>query len=350
MSRPAKRHRPEVRSVRDGTERRRGRVTVQHPQIRVAQVGLALSVVAAMTGGVVEGVAQASTTSGSTTSGTEQIEVTVPPPTTTTTLPLRCRPRQGFWLSAASGAVVSEGGATNYGSSLGRQVGGRNVGLVATRDRKGYWEVAANGVVSPFGDARAFGQPRAVGTSIVDLAATGDDDGYWLIAADGAVYAYGDAKSFGQLEGRLSAPIVALVPTGDDDGYWLIGADGTVYPFGNAPHEGSIDIRPGHPVVAATSDDAEGFWLETATGTVYPFGDAVSYGPLAGQHPDHAAVAMAADAIRFPLSQCGAHAGPLRSPGRSFLGGGEADSVVKKEVGWHLRRTARRASARTGVD
>lgn len=226
MSRPAKRRRPRPgppRNVRDGTERRRGRVTVQNPQIRVVQVGLALSVVAAMTGGVVEGVVEGvAQAAGSTTSGSEQIEVTVPPVPTTTTVPPRWRHGQGFWLTTGGGAVVSEGGAINYGSSLGRQVGGRNVGLVATHDRKGYWEVSADGVVSAFGDARNYGQPArgALAAPIVGMAATRDDGGYWLVGATGTVYPFGDAQATGRQSTDLGSTVVGIAagPVTTSDG------------------------------------------------------------------------------------------------------------------------------------
>ena len=135
--------------MQDGTERRRGRVTVQHPQIRVAQVGLALSVVAAMTGGVVEG------SSGRRLHnlGYRADRGHSAPTTTTTTQPPQCRPRQGFWLSAATGRWSARAGP----STMARLSVARSAGATSARwpprITKGYWEVAANGVVSPFGDA-----------------------------------------------------------------------------------------------------------------------------------------------------------------------------------------------------
>jgi hypothetical protein len=82
----------------------------------------------------------------------------------------------GYVLVGADGGAFVFGKGSGYEGSLpGRGVHVRDVvGLALTPDERGYWMAEANGTVHTFGDARAFGEPRGVGTNlpVVSIAAS----------------------------------------------------------------------------------------------------------------------------------------------------------------------------------
>jgi hypothetical protein len=139
-------------------------------------------------------------------------------------------PDGGYWTVNGTGAVVSHGGATTFGSPAlsGLQLSQPIVGMAATPDGKGYWLVASDGGIFTFGDASFYGSTGAIRLNqpIVGMAATPDGKGYWLVAGDGGIFTFGDAPFLGTLASASSGVLGLLVTTATSD-YTLVLSDGS---------------------------------------------------------------------------------------------------------------------------
>ena len=204
----------------------------------------------------------------------------------------------GYWTASASGQVVNEGDAQNFGS-VTTALRAPIVGIAATPDGGGYWLVAADGGVFTFGDATFFGSTGGIvlNKPVVGIAATPDGGGYWLVASDGGVFTFGDAKFFGSTGGIvLNKPVVGMAATSDRGGYWLVAADGGVFTFGDAPFDGSMGGTVlSEPVVGITATpDNGGYRMVASDGGIFDFGDAAYFGSGTGAPVTSPVVGMAA--------------------------------------------------------
>ena len=66
-------------------------------------------------------------------------------------------PTGGYWLAASDGGVFTFGGATFFGSMVGKHLNAPVIGIQSTPDGGGYWLYASDGGVFTFGDAAFFG-------------------------------------------------------------------------------------------------------------------------------------------------------------------------------------------------
>ena len=190
----------------------------------------------------------------------------------------------GYWLAAADGGVFAFGKARFSGSMGGTTLRQPIVGIAATYTGAGYWLVARDGGVFAFGDATFAGSLARLRLRqpVVGISVSPGGKGYWIVTADGGVFAFGDAPFFGSAAGRnLTAPIVGIGST--YDGYVLAGADGSVHAFGGASLEGSLTDRRLTAPVVGIQTYGDGYWLTTADGGVFAFGDAAQWG--AGPRP-----------------------------------------------------------------
>jgi len=204
----------------------------------------------------------------------------------------------GYWTTSASGQVVNEGDAQNFGS-VTTALRAPIVGIAATPDGGGYWLVAADGGVFTFGDARFLGSTGGIvlNKPVVGIAATPDGGGYWLVAADGGVFTFGDARFVGSTGGIvLNKPVVGISATRDGGGYWLVAADGGVFTFGDAPFVGSMGATVlSEPVVGITATpDNGGYRMVASDGGIFDFGDAAFFGSGTGAPLTSPVVGMAA--------------------------------------------------------
>jgi DNA-binding beta-propeller fold protein YncE len=193
----------------------------------------------------------------------------------------------GYWVLGTNGAVAAVGGATSYGSMVGRALNAPIVGITATPNGGGYWLVASDGGVFSFGDAAFFGSEggQHLNAPIVGITATPNGGGYWLVASDGGVFSFGDAAFFGSEGGQhLNAPIVGITAAANGGGYWLVASDGGVFSFGDAAYLGSEAATSlSAPVVGmAATPNGGGYWLVASDGGVFTFGDATFYGSEGG--------------------------------------------------------------------
>ena len=63
-------------------------------------------------------------------------------------------------------------------------------GIASTPDGNGYWTTTATGQVVTEGDAGNFGSVTTpLRAPVVGMASTSDGQGYWLVASDGGVFA-----------------------------------------------------------------------------------------------------------------------------------------------------------------
>ena len=140
-----------------------------------------------------------------------------------------------YYMADSSGAVWPLGGASDYGSLVGRPPARPVVGISVTPDGGGYWLVGSDGGVFTFGDARFYGSTGAVPLAkpIVAMAPTPDGKGYWLVASDGGIFAYGDARFYGSMSGS-GRTVVQVVADPLGGGYWEVDHEGDVFPFGAA--------------------------------------------------------------------------------------------------------------------
>ena len=188
----------------------------------------------------------------------------------------------GYWETAANGAVYSYGDAPFYGSMGGQPLNAPIVGMATTPDGKGYWEVASDGGIFSYGDAAFYGSTGSLHLNepIVGMESTSDGKGYWLVAGDGGIFNYGDAGFFGSTGSiRLNQPIVGMATTPNGGGYWMAARDGGIFSFGDAGFFGSTPALDLAPVSAITATpDGEGYWEAATDGAVYPHGDAASFG------------------------------------------------------------------------
>jgi hypothetical protein len=161
----------------------------------------------------------------------------------------------------------------------------------------GYWDVTRDSVVHQFGDARFFGDTRAI-----HLAAplTGGESlaggvGYWLLARDGGIFSYGRANFYGSTGAfRLNKPVNGMERTPANDGYWLVADDGGIFSFGKAHFYGSTGaIRLNQPVLGMERTiTGRGYWLFAADGGIFSFGDAHFYGSAGSAHLTSPVVSM----------------------------------------------------------
>jgi hypothetical protein len=169
----------------------------------------------------------------------------------------------GYWTTSASGQVVNEGDAQNYGS-VTTALRAPIVGIAATHDGHGYWLVASDGGVFTFGDAKFFGSTGGIvlNKPVVGLAATSSGDGYWLVAADGGVFTFGDAPFDGSMGGTvLSEPVVGITATPDNGGYRMVASDGGIFDFGDAGFFGSGTGAPVTSPVVGMAARPGGYWI-----------------------------------------------------------------------------------------
>jgi hypothetical protein len=188
----------------------------------------------------------------------------------------------GYWETAANGAIYSYGDAPFYGSMGSQPLNAPIVGMATTPDGKGYWEVASDGGIFSYGDAAFYGSTGSLhlNAPIVGMESTSDGKGYWLVAGDGGIFNYGDAGFFGSTGSiRLNQPIVGMATTPNGSGYWMAARDGGIFSFGDAGFFGSTPALDLAPVSAITATpDGEGYWEAATDGAVYPHGDAASFG------------------------------------------------------------------------
>ena len=204
----------------------------------------------------------------------------------------------GYWATTASGQVVNEGDAANFGS-ITTPLRAPIVGISATPSGNGYWLVASDGGVFSFGDAQFFGSTggMVLNKPVVGMASTSDGSGYWLVASDGGVFSFGDAQFFGSTGGMvLNKPVVGMAATSDGNGYWLVASDGGVFTFGDAPFFGSTgSIVLNKPVVGITATaDNGGYRMVASDGGIFDFGDAAFFGSGTGAALTAPVVGMAA--------------------------------------------------------
>jgi len=169
----------------------------------------------------------------------------------------------GYWTTSASGQVVNEGGAQNFGS-VTTALRAPIVGITATPDGAGYWLVAADGGIFSFGDAKFFGSTGGIvlNKPVVGMAATPDGAGYWLVAADGGVFTFGDAPFDGSMGGTvLSEPVVGITATPDNGGYRMVASDGGIFDFGDAAFFGSGTGAPLTAPVVGMAARPGGYWI-----------------------------------------------------------------------------------------
>jgi hypothetical protein len=169
----------------------------------------------------------------------------------------------GYWTTSASGQVLNQGDAINYGS-VTTALRAPIVGIAATPDGGGYWLVAADGGVFTFGDANFFGSTGGIvlNKPVVGIAATPDGGGYRLVAADGGVFTFGDAPFDGSMGGTvLAEPVVGMTATTDNGGYRMVAADGGIFDFGDAAFFGSGTGGPLTAPVVGMSSRPGGYWI-----------------------------------------------------------------------------------------
>jgi ribosomal protein L24E len=183
----------------------------------------------------------------------------------------------GYWIAAASGAVLARGGAADKGSisGLSRPV----VAMAATPTGNGYWTTGGDGGVFSFGDAEFYGSTGdlRLNRPVVAMASTPSGKGYWFVASDGGIFSFGDAAFFGSTgDIRLNQPIVGMASTPTGRGYWLVAADGGIFAFGDAAFFGSTgDLRLNRPIVGMTaSRSGRGYLLVASDGGIFTFGEA----------------------------------------------------------------------------
>ena len=209
----------------------------------------------------------------------------------------------GTTPASAAASPGSQNAVSGYGSAVaavGNQSGlaGPLSGIASTPDGNGYWTTSASGQVVNEGDAQNFGSvTTALRAPIVGIAATPDGGGYWLVAADGGVFTFGDARFVGSTGGIvLNKPVVGISATRDGGGYWLVAADGGVFTFGDAPFVGSMGATVlSEPVVGITATpDNGGYRMVASDGGIFDFGDAAFFGSGTGAPLTSPVVGMAA--------------------------------------------------------
>jgi hypothetical protein len=169
----------------------------------------------------------------------------------------------GYWATTATGQVINEGDAANFGSvttSLRAPI----VGIASTSDGNGYWLVASDGGVFSFGDAQFFGSTGAMvlNKPVVGMASTSDGNGYWLVASDGGVFTFGDAPFFGSTGAIvLNKPVVGITPSADNGGYRMVAADGGIFDFGDAAFFGAGTGAPLTAPVVGMAARPGGYWI-----------------------------------------------------------------------------------------
>jgi hypothetical protein len=204
---------------------------------------------------------------------------------------------------AGAGSAGTANFVLGYGAAataVANQTGlaGPVTGIASTPDGNGYWTTTASGQVVTQGDAGNFGSiTTPLRAPIVGMASTSDGQGYWLVASDGGVFSFGDAQFFGSTGGMvLNQPVVGMASTSDGRGYWLVAADGGVFTFGDAPFFGSTgNIVLNEPVVGITATaDNGGYRMVASDGGIFDFGDAAFYGSGTGAPLTAPVVGMAA--------------------------------------------------------
>ncbi len=204
---------------------------------------------------------------------------------------------------AGAGSAGTANFVLGYGAAataVANQTGlaGPVTGIASTPDGNGYWTTTASGQVVTQGDAGNFGSiTTPLRAPIVGMASTSDGQGNWLVASDGGVFSFGDAQFFGSTGGMvLNQPVVGMASTSDGRGYWLVAADGGVFSFGDAPFFGSTgNIVLNEPVVGITATaDNGGYRMVASDGGIFDFGDAAFYGSGTGAPLTAPVVGMAA--------------------------------------------------------
>jgi hypothetical protein len=150
--------------------------------------------------------------------------------------------------------VLGYGAAASVPNQTG--LAGPLTGIAATPDGGGYWATTASGQVLNEGDAANFGSVTTpLRAPIVGISGTPSGNGYWLVASDGGVFTFGDARFFGSTGAMvLNEPVVGMASTSDGNGYWLVASDGGVFTFGDAPFLGSTGAMVlNEPVVGMAS-------------------------------------------------------------------------------------------------
>jgi hypothetical protein len=204
----------------------------------------------------------------------------------------------GYWATTASGQVITEGDATNFGS-ITSPLAAPIVGITATPSGAGYWLVASDGGIFSFGDAQFYGSTGAMvlNKPVVGMAATSDGGGYWLVASDGGIFSFGDAQFHGSTGAMvLNKPVVGMAATSDGGGYWLVASDGGIFSFGDAPFYGSMGgTTLAQPVVGMTATPGGGGYRMVASdGGIFDFGDAGFFGSGTGAPLTAPVIGMAA--------------------------------------------------------
>ena len=208
-------------------------------------------------------------------------------------------PVNGYRFVAADGGLFTFGNEQFCGSTGSIWLGGRIVGMAATKNKGGYWLAASDGEVCAFGNANFHGctDPMVLHRPIVGIAATPSGKGYWLVASDGGIFAFGDAKFHGSMGGvALNRPIVGMAATPTGNGYWFVASDGGIFSFGDAKFHGSMGgSHLNQPIVGmAATPTGNGYWFVASDGGIFSFGDAKFHGSMGGSHLNQPIVGMAA--------------------------------------------------------
>ena len=174
----------------------------------------------------------------------------------------------GSTPASAAVSAGSQNSVNGYGSAfaaVGDQSGlaGPLSGIASTPDGNGYWTTSASGQVVNEGDAQNFGSvTTALRAPIVGITATPDGAGYWLVAADGGVFTFGDAPFDGSMGGTvLSEPVVGITATPDNGGYRMVASDGGIFDFGDAAFFGSGTGAPLTAPVVGMAARPGGYWI-----------------------------------------------------------------------------------------
>ena len=169
---------------------------------------------------------------------------------------------------AGAGSAGTANFVLGYGAAataVANQTGlaGPVTGIASTPDGNGYWTTTASGQVVTQGDAGNFGSiTTPLRAPIVGMASTSDGRGYWLVAADGGVFSFGDAPFFGSTGNIvLNEPVVGITATADNGGYRMVASDGGIFDFGDAAFYGSGTGAPLTAPVVGMAARPGGYWI-----------------------------------------------------------------------------------------
>jgi cell wall-associated NlpC family hydrolase len=114
--------------------------------------------------------------------------------------------------------VFAFGDAGFHGSAAGQNLGTAITGIARTSDGNGYWMVAATAAVLPFGDAVSYGpspnSPPFPPTAAI--AATPNGTGYWLLQPDSIATSFHSPLDLANGSDGLEAVSVAASQIGPD--------------------------------------------------------------------------------------------------------------------------------------